>query len=103
LYGRIRAARLCMIGAPEASRAGQRRPRSCRASMVLVDQPTEHRPAPNIARTNRHSPNRWPVRDCERQAPVRPLVVVMVRVGPQDPFEVAATKHQDVVEALRDR
>jgi hypothetical protein len=31
---------------------------------------------------------------------MRTLVVVMVRVGPQDSFEVAATKHQDVVEAL---
>jgi hypothetical protein len=67
---------------------------------LLVDQPTEHRPAPYIARTNGHSPNRWPVRDCERQASVRPLMVVMARIGPQDPFEVAATEHQDVVEAL---
>jgi hypothetical protein len=32
---------------------------------------------------------------------MRTLAVVMLHVGPKDPFEVATTQHQDVIQALR--
>ena len=67
--------------------------------LILVDQPTEDVSAPDISCT---CGSRWflRLRDVEREAPVRPVLVVAAGVGSKHPFEVPASQHHDPVEAL---
>ena len=84
LYRRIRAARLSMVVAPRSSWARQRCARSCRAGMVLVDQPTE-----DLAARDRLGP-RWPragdraadiVRAMKTEPAMRSMRVVVRRIA----------------------
>jgi len=67
--------------------------------VILIDQSPEHDPPPDLPRKNGHTLERRLGR-CKGQTSMRALSVVMLHVGPQDSLEVAATEHQDMVQAL---
>ncbi len=76
---------------------------SCRDQVILVDETAESVPAPNAgsSRNRRMSTSDLdtPGRP-EREASVRPLVVVVPHIFVEDTFEVASTPEQRPVQAL---
>src|SRR6266545_587737 len=94
---------MSMIVAPESSCAGRGAPCSCRAGMVLVDQPTE-----DLAPRGPHGPRRprsghWApdiLRAAKTEPAMRSMRVVMRGVLTQDLRQVSSTQDQHVIEHL---
>ena len=65
-----------------------------------MNQPAEHIPTEDLGRRRPARLLQLTRRCGKRQRTVRPLIVVVRQVLPQDPLKVTATNHQELVQAL---
>src|SRR5215216_600175 len=93
-----------VIGSPSAKvmRVGRGNPdSSCCDRVILVDEAAKHVVAPDLSRAEERQILFLRLGNGQRQAPVRPLAVVVPDVGPQDPQQMPPPEHQRPVKTLR--
>ena len=73
---------------------------SCRGPVILVDETSEHIASSDLPRTNRCRINRLCLGSGQRERPVWPSAVVVLRVSPKHLIEVPASEDEHPVQAL---